>query len=84
MAGKNEARELLVEAVHSALAGKQVGQQNVDSLLAQYPILNRTEKSALIQLRNWAEDKSVREFSPAHAEFSKRRLSGFLRVLSAD
>lgn len=84
MAGKNEARELLVEEVHSALASGQVSQWNVDSLLDQYPVLNRTEKSALIQLRNWAEDRGVREFSPEYAEFSKRRLTGFLRVLSAD
>lgn len=84
MAARNEAREILLKAVHSALAGEHERQWNIDSLFKQYAILDREERSALVQLKNWAEDESLREFSPAHAEFGKRRLNGFLLLLSAD
>ncbi len=84
MITKCNARELLVNAIHSALAGELEGRWNVDPLFKQYAMLDRAERGALVQLRNWAEDKSLREFPPAHAEFSKRRLTGLLRLLSAD
>ena len=43
--------------------------------------LDQYEKSALLQLQNWEQDKPLRNAFPQHAEYSNKRLQHLISVL---
>lgn len=45
--------------------------------------MDQTEKCALLQLKNWSEDRSLRDQFERHAEYSHNRLRGLLDDLEA-
>lgn len=76
-----DARAYLADAIRSALSGLEVSTPQVEQLYAGWRDLSQAEKSAIVQLQNWSEDRPLRtEFAP-HAEYSQHRLAHLLSVL---
>ena len=74
-------RILLTHAIRDALSGREPDDTGFEELAADWRSLSQTEKSALLQLQNWAHDGPLRAQFAQHAEYSERRLSGLLLEL---
>lgn len=79
----NDSRRVLVEALRDALSGRDWANAQFDNLMADWRALSQAEKSALLQLNNWAEDRPLRTQFVRHAEYSERRLESLLLELEA-
>ena len=72
-------RFVLKQALERALADS--GDEPHQLLSADPKDLSPLEKSAWLQLQNWAHDRQLRLQFPTHAEFSKRRLAELMDAL---
>lgn len=76
-----DARAFLADAIRGALLGQDVTSPQVDQLYAGWRDLSHEEKSALVQLENWSQDKPLRAEFEKHASFSQHRLTHLLHAL---
>ena len=76
----NDSRSALAQALKRALEGEPQGAL-LKNEIGSLRNLSQLEKSAWLQLQNWAADESLRKQFPSHADFSRRRLSDLLDSL---
>ena len=79
--GISDSRALLRSTLERVLGGNELPLSDMDGLLSLNPTLDYSERAAVVQLWNWIEDKDLREYSPRHADFSRRRLQELLESL---
>ncbi|MDX1580468.1 MAG: hypothetical protein R3360_02480 [Alphaproteobacteria bacterium] len=80
----SENRRVLADAIRQTLSGNEVAESQFSSLISDWRELCQKEKSALLQLRNWSEDRMLRDQFARHAEYSHNRLQGLLEALEAE
>ena len=81
MESGREKRRVLADAIRGALSGSEMPDSQYSGLASGWRELDQTEKCALLQLKNWAEDRSLRDQFARHAEYSQNRLRGLLNDL---
>ena len=74
---QGDSRYILTETIKQALDGK-ADFALLREAIADPQALSPLEKSAWLQLQNWAADEYLRRHFPMHAEFSQRRLGDLL------
>ena len=75
-------RDNILATMRSALAGSE--SPVTRGTIEQYDwlALDQNEKSALLQLHNWEQDRPLRSAFPRHAEYSNRRLEYLIGILA--
>lgn len=74
---RNDSRSALAEALKRALSGDHDPVCLQDSISSPQG-LTLLEKSAWLQLQNWASDEQLRTQFAKHAEFSRKRMNELL------
>ena len=82
MSSDDDPRVMIAKAMRDALSGRESGSAKVEHLFADWRRLSHIEKSALLQLRNWAQDRQLREQYEGHAAWSEQRLTNLLGQLA--
>lgn len=83
MESGREKRRVLADAIRGALSGSEIPDSQYSGLASGWRDLDQTERCALLQLKNWSEDRSLRDQFERHAEYSHNRLQGLLQDLEA-
>lgn len=78
-----KSRDMLIDAMRRALSGQNDGDAKFERISSCWKDLDQTERSALLQLRNWAEDRPLRTQFAGHARYSQQRMQHLLGALES-
>ena len=74
-------REEILAAMRSALEGADAMLTHDSLSKVDWLAFDQNEKSALLQLQNWEQDRPLRSAFPRHAEYSSKRLEHLISIL---
>lgn len=77
----SDTKVFLTNAIRRALSGEELVEAHIRDHIEEWPNQSQLEKSALVQLQNWTQDRQLRSQFAEHAEYNQRRLANLLRAL---
>ena len=77
----NDTKQFLTSAIRRALSGEHIAESDIEEHAGNWRGHSQLQKSALIQLQNWFQDRPLRAQYGEHARYSERRLAKLLYSL---